>query len=300
MCPFVLALTDGRSWLAAMGLQSWALISGMQVGGLVCVVLGLALDAKRITCGRCGRSILLMGGRPGCGRAANCHRCGVPYFRDCAGGEKEGEETATVSIPMSSRTARWSLIGVAVGAVGLVALGALTYKGNTLRAFTQAVRRADQVVLYEGLPHQFFEKQLLAQERRTRAVEELNGWPFYQEPLALPARDAERLSGFLGEPATYLPFKGEKLCGGFHPDYAVQWHVGASRYRALLCFGCGEVMLFGPGLESRNELDKAAGEALAELLKGYRKHRPGARLQDPQPAAELGAGPDPAGRQASP
>jgi hypothetical protein len=267
----------------------------MNVGGLVCFVLGLALDAKRITCGRCGQSILLVGGRPGYGRAANCHRCGDPYFRDCAEAEKEGEGTSTVSIPMSSRTARWMLIGVAVGGVGLVALGALTRKGNTLRAFTEAVRQADRVVLYEGLPHQLFEKRLLAEERRTRVVEELNGWPFYQEPLALSARDAERLSGFLGDPATYLPFKGEKLCGGFHPDYAVEWHVGASRYRALLCFGCGEVMLFGPEVESRNELDKAAGKALVELLKSYRKHRPGTSLQDQQRASEPGAAPDPAG-----
>jgi hypothetical protein len=201
---------------------------------------------------------------------------------------------------MSSRSVRWSLIGVAVGGVGLIALGVLTRKGNTLRAFTEAVRRADKVVLYEGLPHQLLEKRLLAEERRTSAVEELNGWPFYQEPLSLPARDAERLYGFLGDPATYLPFKGEKMCGGFHPDYAVEWHVGASRYRALLCFGCGEVMLFGPGLESRHELDKAAGEALVELLKGYRKHRPRPRLQDQQWATELGAAPDPAGGQASP
>src|SRR5262249_27059988 len=173
---------------------SWELISGGSVYGLVCFLLGFAMDAKRIRCGRCGRSILLVGGRPGYGWATNCRRCGAPYFRDCPGGEKGGGGTATASPSMSSGAVRWSLIGVAVGWVGLVALGVLTHKGNPLRAFTQAVRQADKVVLYEGLPHQFFEKRLLAEERRTRAVEELNGWPFYQEPLALPGRDAERLS----------------------------------------------------------------------------------------------------------
>jgi hypothetical protein len=198
---------------------------------------------------------------------------------------------------------RWSLIGVAVGGVGLVALGALTRKGSTLRAVTEAVRRADEVVLYEGLPHQLFEKRLLEEERRTRAVVELGGYPFYQEPLALTARDAERLSEVLGDRETYQPWKGEKLCGGFHPDYAVEWRVGANRYQALICLGCGELLLCGPWPwlpHERFDMDKATGEALVELLKGYWKHRPKARLQDQQRATEPRAAPDPAGGLASP
>src|SRR5262249_40015520 len=142
-------------------------------------------------------------------------------------------------------------------------------RGNSSLALTEAIRRADKVVLYEGLPHQFFEKKLLEEERRTKAVEELNGYPFYKEPLALTEQDAGRLCELLGDPAIYQPWKGEKLCGGFHPDYAVEWHVGAKRYRALLCFGCGEFLLGGPGFEARYEMDKAAGEILVELLKGY-------------------------------
>jgi hypothetical protein len=67
---------------------------------------------------------------------------------------------------------------------------------------------------------------------------------------------------------------GEKKCGGFHPDYAVEWSVGRDRYRALICFGCEEVKLFGPALESRNDLDRTAYKRLEELLKPYQKNRP--------------------------
>jgi hypothetical protein len=140
--------------------------------------------------------------------------------------------------------------------------------------FTETVRQADKIAVYEGLPHQFFEPRALEKERRTKAVQDLNGYPFYQQPLTLDSTDAKRLSEILGDSATYKPFAGEKKCGGYHPDYAVEWSVSSDRYRALICFGCYEVKLFGPGLESHNDLDLDAYKRLKELLKPYQKNRP--------------------------
>jgi len=144
--------------------------------------------------------------------------------------------------------------------------------------FTKALRQADQTVLYEGLPHHLFEDDLMKEERRTKAVQELNGYVFYQEPLTLTTEDARRLSAILGKSTTYERFSGEKACGGFHPDYTVEWHAGKDRYRALICLGCHEVKLFGPGLQSRNNLDQVAYEKLDETLKRYRKNRPAGTL----------------------
>jgi hypothetical protein len=155
--------------------------------------------------------------------------------------------------------------------------------GNNPRILTEVIRQADRVVLYEGLPHPAWESNLLEEERRNKAIQELDGYPFYQEVLTLTPEDAKRLSEVLGESATYMPFAGDKLCGGFHPDYAAEWHVGEDRYRALICFGCEEVKLFGPRLDSRNDLDHAAYEKIQELLKGYRKNRP--RREEPRAEA---------------
>ncbi|MCE9547923.1 MAG: hypothetical protein K8T25_20825 [Planctomycetia bacterium] len=142
-------------------------------------------------------------------------------------------------------------------------------------SFSDAIRRADKVTLYEGLPHPQFERELLAEERRTKPVQELSGYPFYREQLALSGEDATRLSNLLRDSAAYRPpTDAVKACAEFHPDYAVEWSVGAERYRALICFGCSEVVLFGPGVEVQNDLENAAIEKLQGVLKNYRKNRP--------------------------
>ncbi len=71
--------------------------------------------------------------------------------------------------------------------------------------------------------------------------------------------------------ATYKEFSGEKKCGGFHPDFAVEWQIGTAKYQALICFGCGEVKLFGPGYESRYDFHS---ETIEKILKKYNKNRP--------------------------
>jgi len=118
----------------------------------------------------------------------------------------------------------------------LVALACSCTKKYVPEAFIEAVRRADSVVVLEGLPHHSYERELLEEERRSKKVQELNGYPFYEEPLTLTENDAQRLSKILGSWTTYKPFKSPAACGGFHPDYAVEWHVGSDCYRILICF----------------------------------------------------------------
>jgi hypothetical protein len=140
--------------------------------------------------------------------------------------------------------------------------------------FAKAVRGAKSVVLHEGLPHQMEEKDSMEEERRTKAVQGIHGYVFYKATLELSDADANRLTDILSDPSTFKPFSGEKKCGGFHPDYAVEWHDGERHFWALLCFGCSEVQLFGPGIESRHDLDSNANSKLKELLKNRQKNRP--------------------------
>lgn len=146
--------------------------------------------------------------------------------------------------------------------------------GGTSRAFTSAVASAEKMTLYEGLPHQAFESDLLESERRSKPVQELHGYWFYKEPLAPSAEDARRLTQMLSDAAAFAPFSGEKKCGGFHPDYAVEWQKGSSAYRALICFGCDEAKLFGPGIDERHDLSQSALPELEALLAKHHKNRP--------------------------
>jgi hypothetical protein len=155
-------------------------------------------------------------------------------------------------------------------------LGALSAAGcgGATKTFTAAVAGAEEMTLYEGLPHQMFERDLMESERRSKRVHELHGYWFYQEPLAPSDDDAKQLTQVLSDPATFAPFSGEKKCGGFHPDYAIEWKKDSSVYRALICFGCDEAKLFGPGIEERHDLNQSALSALEALLTKHRKSRP--------------------------
>jgi hypothetical protein len=78
-------LLAGAAMLAATVARSWALPVGGIAGGLACGVLGCALVAQRITCGRCGWSIISVGGRPSNCPIKNCTRCEAPFFNDSGG-----------------------------------------------------------------------------------------------------------------------------------------------------------------------------------------------------------------------
>ncbi len=174
---------------------------------------------------------------------------------------------------------RLVLVVIVVGLV--IGCGLMFYFRHSIGrlAFARAIRGSDEVVLYEGLPHDYFERELLAQEIQSKATLKLAGFDFYRETLELNAADAGRLATLLSDSATYEPLRAPKLCGGFHPDYAVEWRVGADRYQAILCFGCGEVELNGPRIRSRFDIRHAVGEELRQLLGGYHRNRPGERTE---------------------
>jgi hypothetical protein len=61
---------------------SWAFFVGGLVGGALLGFLAALMVAQRITCERCGGSIVSVGGRPRLCPVRNCLRCGAPFFGD--------------------------------------------------------------------------------------------------------------------------------------------------------------------------------------------------------------------------
>jgi hypothetical protein len=139
---------------------------------------------------------------------------------------------------------------------------------------TTTLKQADRLVLYEGLPHQMYESQALEAEKKAKPTVTLHGFSFYRETLEVKAGDDQRLKTLMSDPGSFEAFSGEKRCGGFHPDYAVEWSAGGQVYQALLCFGCWEVKIYGPKGEAIYDIRGDARDQLKALLEPYRKNRP--------------------------
>jgi hypothetical protein len=167
------------------------------------------------------------------------------------------------------------LIACFLATLGMVAVGC----GGKV-ADLATISAAGDLVLYEGLPHPFFEPTSLAKEKASRPTRDLAGYPFYLEPLALKAEDAASLRALLADRGTTAPFSAEKKCGGFHPDYAIAWTSGQIPTQALICLGCQEVLVSGREGQARYDLRQEAYKRLKSLLEPYVKNRPPLRPEN--------------------
>jgi hypothetical protein len=139
---------------------------------------------------------------------------------------------------------------------------------------TATLKQAGRLVLYEGLPHPMYEAQALAAEKKAKPTVTLHGFPFYRETLDLKPGDRERLEAMLSDRHTFSAYSGEKKCGGFHPDYAIEWSASGQTYQALICFGCFEAKIYGPKGGTTYDVGSGVQNRFKELLTPYRKNRP--------------------------
>lgn len=168
---------------------------------------------------------------------------------------------------------RISAINLSLPRLVLVGLAGVLLSACGPRGFTNAVNSSSDATLYEGLPHQGFEAALLKSERESKATSVLHGFDFYDETLPLEPEDVARLKEILGDGSSFESHAKGKKCGAFHPDYALEWKTGGG-YFALICFGCGEAKLFGPGFERYYDLSDEAKAGLRELLGDRVQNRP--------------------------
>ena len=145
-----------------------------------------------------------------------------------------------------------------------------------LQAVLEGIRESGEVVLYEGLPSEFWEPQLREQELSRKKTIRLHGYPFYDERLALRGADVERFTALFSAKGSFRRYRGAKECGGYHPDYCIEWKAGDAATRILICLECGEVKIFGPRSELHCDLSPESGQRLVQWLGPYRKNRPAA------------------------
>jgi hypothetical protein len=136
------------------------------------------------------------------------------------------------------------------------------------------IRKSGEVVLYEGLPSEFWEPEVLERELNRKKTIRLHGYPFYDGRIALRGADAEQFTALFSAKGSFKRYRGEKACGGYHPDYCVEWKTADAPTRALICLECGEVKLIGPRSELHCDLIPEAWKQLAQRLSPYQKNRP--------------------------
>ncbi len=147
---------------------------------------------------------------------------------------------------------------------------------DRLPAVLREISSAGEVLLYEGLPSEFWEPEL-----RTRALKEketirLQGYAFYDEAQQLPAADASALTALLSATESFARHSSRKSCGGFQPEYCLEWTTGASSTQAVVSLECGEVKLYGPQGELYCDLVPEVVQKLKPLLSAFQKNAPAA------------------------
>lgn len=142
------------------------------------------------------------------------------------------------------------------------------------RAERAAILGSKSLTLSEGLPHPAKEPHLFPAEEKRRDTREIAGFPFYKPDIKPDPGRLDRLRRLLASPASFAEWK-QKRCGGFHPDWSVNWRSGRDNIHALICFGCQDIIILGPDQQLRYGLTAAAFKQLKSDLVPLRSKRPG-------------------------
>lgn len=136
--------------------------------------------------------------------------------------------------------------------------------------FAEALGKLTDLTVYDGMPR---DTKLAGEERRSKKTVKLHGYTFYAEKASIQPQDRTKIVEIGSELASFKALQ-QKFCGGFHPDYALEWTVGKETWRALICLTCHEIKFYGPkGLRLHCDIEEQAFDQLKTLLAGYRRNR---------------------------
>jgi hypothetical protein len=136
-----------------------------------------------------------------------------------------------------------------------------------------AIPKSGSTRLYRGLPSEFWEPELRAQELSRAKTVRLHGYPFYEESIPIPEVDAGRLTALFSSKATFRRHEGKKRCSGYSPEYGVEWKAGEDGIRALICLEYAEVKMFVPKCELYCDLNPAVKQSLESSLGRFKEDR---------------------------
>lgn len=136
-----------------------------------------------------------------------------------------------------------------------------------------ALAKAKKFGLAEGLPHPAKETELFSAEAQRKDTQQITGFFFYKPELKADPGTTEKLRQIIANSDNLTEWK-EKRCGGFHPDWSINWRRGWSKDHALICFSCDEIIYISGDYQLRYNLTDDAAKQLKALLAPFKTKRP--------------------------
>ncbi len=141
--------------------------------------------------------------------------------------------------------------------------------------FASGVKASVKLRLFEGLPHQGWEKDLLKSELASKQTFKSHGHYFYETEITPSEADAAALTKLATSAPTFVEWRGSKLCGAFHPDWLLRWTTADGQTHGLhFCFNCHEAKLFGGAYRLYCDVPETPYETLKAALSKYASQRP--------------------------
>ena len=138
----------------------------------------------------------------------------------------------------------------------------------------QALAKAKTFTLAEGLPHPSKESDLFTTQAQRKDTQQITGFFFYKPDQKIDPGTTDKLRQIIANSDNLTEWKEHKTCGGFHPDWSLNWRRGWSKDRALICFSCEEIIYISGDYQLRYNLTPTAAKQLKSLLNPFKAKRP--------------------------
>lgn len=155
---------------------------------------------------------------------------------------------------------RLSILVVLVALV-CVSCGKESHVTSDLSSYVDIAKESESVTVKRGAA------------REESGPVRLYGFDFEEGTLTISTETAEELSKWFADPDSFRNWRGEKKCGGFHPDYAIEWKKGGKSVVVLLCLGCHEIIAHKGRSSVRLDVNPKAYDHVESLLAPDRAKR---------------------------
>ena len=149
------------------------------------------------------------------------------------------------------------------------------------KPIADAIQQAQSMSLHEAVPHSLRKGFKPGDKPPQPDMIELGEHLFYAKPLTPTPDTVEALRRLCAAEDTYRRY--EQLKCMFNADFCLEWKEGDRAYRVIICFGCEEVWVQGPGNAVLLALQPEAADQLARLLEPLRVHHPEAARKNVPP-----------------